>query len=239
MNYALVDVGNTSIKVKVFNQNLSEVSSFDLNKSEKSLNHFFNLEKIEKYLISSVVPELNEKVLKINPKKCCFLNHNDFSDLKINVSPIESVGIDRLVNAIAIKYKWDANVLVVDIGTAITFCKINKGGIYDGGIICPGFQMITSALNEKTAQLPQIQFPLIQPNIIGKSTKTAIESGLFHGSISMINGLINDCKKKNKTLSVVLTGGVPSCLLKYINHDVFEKDLQFIGLDILYKQKFL
>ena len=231
MTYALVDIGNTSIKIKVFDNESVEASSFELGKSNESLQQFFKMEKIDHYLVSSVVPDLNTEILRINNRNCYFLKHSDFSDLKIKVEPLQSVGIDRLVNAIAIKYKWDA--------TAITFCKINKGGIYEGGIIFPGFQMITSALNEKTAQLPEIQFPLKPPSIIGKSTKSAIESGLFHGAISMINGVINDCKEKNKKLSVVLTGGVPSSLLKYINHDVFEKDLQFIGLDIMYKQKFL
>ena len=239
MSYGLVDIGNSSIKIKIFDKNSNEKSFFELNKSTESLQQFFKIEKIDHYLVSSVVPDLNLEIKKINTKNCYFLKHSDFSDLNIKVTPIGSVGIDRLVNAVAVKYKWDANVLVVDIGTAITFCKISKGGIYEGGIIFPGFQMITSALNEKTAQLPVIQFPLTPPNIIGRSTKAAIESGLFHGAISMINGVINDCKEKNRKLSVVLTGGVPSSLLKYINHDVFEKDLQFIGLDIMYKQKFL
>lgn len=239
MTYALVDIGNTSIKIKVFDNESVEASSFELGKSNESLQQFFKMEKIDHYLVSSVVPDLNTEILRINNRNCYFLKHSDFSDLEIKVEPLHSVGIDRLVNAIAIKYKWDANVLVVDIGTAITFCKINKGGIYEGGIIFPGFQMITSALNEKTAQLPEIQFPLKPPSVIGKSTKSAIESGLFHGAISMINGVISNCTNENNNLSVVLTGGVPSCLLKYINHDVFEKDLQFIGLDILYKKKFL
>ena len=104
------------------------------------------------------------------------------------------------------------------------------------GIIAPGFKMIRNALYDGAEQLPLVDFPGDAPNLIGTTTNSAIQSGLFYGSTHLINGLINDIREEDPKASVVLTGGVPPLLVSHIHHDVYDPDLQFAGLDILFKK---
>ena len=95
MNYALVDIGNTSIKAKIYDKSYQEISSFIVNKSTQSLIQFFKeMKKINRYLVSSVVPELNSEIKKLKPSNVVFLDHDDFSELSIDVNPVKTVGID-------------------------------------------------------------------------------------------------------------------------------------------------
>ena len=235
MSYALVDIGNTSIKAKVFSENSLDFAC-TIGSDKRSLDLFFNQLNIEHYLISSVVPSINNAINEVNSKTTVFLTHTHFSDLNIHVKPLESVGIDRLVNAVAVQHRWNANAIIIDIGTVVTFCRVKKNGEYLGGVIVPGFQMIRNALFHGAEQLPLIDFPHHEPSIIGQSTQGAMASGLFHGAIKMINGIQHEIKQKEPNISTILTGGVPKALLPHIDHDAYERDLQFDGLKILYSK---
>ena len=229
MAHALVDIGNTSIDVKIY-VNSNQSFNFQLNRTDKALLFLCSKLSLQNIFISSVSPSINRKIESFQNPNVYFFTHNDFKDLVINIEPIESIGIDRLVNIVAALYKYHSNTIIVDAGTAITCCYINKKGEYDGGIILPGFHMVNSALKQNTEKLPLIPFPINQPELIGKSTKYAIESGLFFGSMHMINGVIDDIKQTYPEATVILTGGVPKELLKYINFDIFDYELQFFGM---------
>lgn len=235
MNYALVDIGNTSIKVKVY-KDKNDPYTCTIGSDHRSLTLFFSQLNINKYLVSSVVPSINETIREINPSKIFFLTHDHFLDLNIHVKPFTSVGIDRLVNAVAVKHRWNANAIIIDIGTVVTFCRVKKNGEYLGGVIVPGLQMIRNALFQGAEQLPLVDFPYQKPSIIGQSTKGAMASGLFYGALKMINGIQNEIKQSEKNISTILTGGIPTALLPYIDHDIYERDLQFDGLKILYSK---
>lgn len=233
MSYALVDIGNTSLKAKVF-KGKTEAYSCNLGTDPRSLALFFTQLKINQYVISSVVPSLNKKIQELTASKAYFLTHEHFLDLKVHVKPFTSVGIDRLVNAVAVQHRWNANAIIIDIGTVVTFCRVKKNGEYLGGVIVPGFQMIRNALFQGAEQLPLIDFPHQKPKIVGQSTKGAMASGLFYGAIKMINGIQKEIKKGEKNISTIITGGIPNALLPYIDHDIYERDLQFDGLKILH-----
>ncbi len=237
MRYALLDIGNTAIKAKVFeNENLA--SSFNLGKDTHSLKLFLNELNIDQILISSVVPSINKTIKTIRTQGVLFLNHAHFYELKIHVDPPETVGIDRLVNALAVKARWDTNTIIIDIGTCVTICNVKGVGEYCGGIIMPGFEMVRNALYSGAEQLPLIDFPSHEPKLIGKTTESAMSSGIYFGSIHMINGVVSELKKEDPNLVVILTGGLPSALLDKIEHDEFEPNLQFDGLKILYQNLF-
>ena len=191
---------------------------------------------IQHFLISSVVPTINAKIDALDQSNILFLNHDHFDDLKLYVEPPESIGVDRLVNALAVQKKWNGNVVIVDIGSCVTFCRVKMNGEYLGGVIAPGFQMIRNALYSGAEQLPLVDFPSSEPQLVGTSTESAMHSGLFYGSIHLINGIIDEIKRDDPKASVVLTGGVPALLVSHINHDVFDPDLQFTGLEILFKK---
>ncbi len=232
---ALVDIGNTTITAQVL-KNTTVMSSFMVGRSNHAINHFFKTPIINQYIVSSVVPELTQKITAINHSSIHCLTHADFSELTNHVTPPNSVGIDRLVNAYAVFKTIQTNALIIDVGTAVTFCKVSATGDYYGGVIVPGFSMIRQALYDHTSQLPLVQFPTTAPSVLGTSTPSAIESGLFYGAIHMINGIQERIKSEAPITTTILTGGIPSALLNHINHDQFIPDLQFKGLKLKINQ---
>jgi type III pantothenate kinase len=120
----------------------------------------------------------------------------------------ETIGPDRLANAVAAKKLFGAPVVVVDFGTAVTFDVVDAKGNYTGGIIAPGLAAMTSYLHEKTALLPEIKIRDIQA-IVGKSTKEAMLIGAVHGYRGLVRELISELKRELNcpALPVIATGG--------------------------------
>lgn len=119
-----------------------------------------------------------------------------------------SIGPDRLANALAAKIHFGAPVVVVDFGTAVTFDVVNAKGNYVGGIIAPGLSAMTNYLHEKTALLPKIEIREIK-TAVGKSTEEAMLIGAVKGYRGLVRELIGELKRelKCKKLPVVATGG--------------------------------
>jgi type III pantothenate kinase len=120
----------------------------------------------------------------------------------------DTIGPDRLANAIAARHHFGAPVVVLDFGTAVTFDVINRAGNYAGGIIAPGLAAMTDYLHEKTALLPRIKIREIKTSI-GKSTEEAMLVGAVHGYRGLVRELIGELRRelKVKRLPVVATGG--------------------------------
>ena len=120
----------------------------------------------------------------------------------------ETIGPDRLANAVAARARYGAPVVVVDFGTAVTFDVVNRAGKYIGGIIAPGLAVMTDYLHEKTALLPRIKIREVG-SPIGKSTEHAMRVGAFHGYRGMIRELIRELKRELsvRRLPVIATGG--------------------------------
>ena len=120
----------------------------------------------------------------------------------------ETIGPDRLANAVAARHRFGAPVVVVDFGTAVTFDVVDRAGNYAGGIIAPGLAAMTDYLHEKTALLPRIRIREIK-SAVGKSTEEAMLVGAVHGYRGLIRGLVLELKHELKTrrLPVVATGG--------------------------------
>ena len=120
----------------------------------------------------------------------------------------DTIGPDRLANAIAARHHFGAPVVVLDFGTAVTFDVVNRAGNYAGGIIAPGLAAMTDYLHEKTALLPRIKIREIKTSI-GKSTEEAMLVGAVHGYRGLVRELIGELKRelKVKRLPVVATGG--------------------------------
>ena len=123
----------------------------------------------------------------------------------------QTIGPDRLANAVAARVHFGAPVVVVDFGTAVTFDVVDRAGNYVGGIIAPGLAAMTGYLHEKTALLPRIE--IREPRgIVGKSTEQAMLVGAVHGYRGLIKELIARFKShlKTRALPVVATGGYAS-----------------------------
>jgi type III pantothenate kinase len=125
----------------------------------------------------------------------------------------ETIGADRLANAVAVKHKFGSPAVVVDFGTAVTFDVVDRAANYVGGIIAPGLSAMTSYLHEKTALLPRIKIREVDA-IVGKNTKEAMLIGAVHGYRGLIRELILELKRELKVrrLPVVATGGYAALL---------------------------
>jgi type III pantothenate kinase len=120
----------------------------------------------------------------------------------------ETIGPDRLANALAVKHHFGAPAVVVDFGTAVTFDVVDARGDYIGGIIAPGLAAMTDYLHEKTALLPRIRIREVN-GAVGKNTEQAMLIGAVHGYRGLVRELISELKRELKAphLPVVATGG--------------------------------
>ena len=126
-----------------------------------------------------------------------------------NVNPKE-VGADRLVTALGAIKRYKGNLIIIDSGTATTFDVISEDGYFEGGIISPGINLSVKALHKAAAQLPRIE--IRRPdNVVGHSTVSAMQSGIFWGYIGLIDGLVERIiEEEKRSFTVIGTGGVAS-----------------------------
>jgi type III pantothenate kinase len=128
--------------------------------------------------------------------------------IKVLLDRPEEVGADRVVNAVGGKDRYQAPLIVVDLGTATTFDVIDVDGNYAGGVIAPGINLSLQALEMAAAKLPHIAIERPQ-RIIGKSTVPAMQSGLFWGYVGLIEGLVERIRSEfGAPMHVVATGGL-------------------------------
>ncbi len=218
-----VDIGNTTIEIG-FIKNINDIVSYklatDLKKtSDDWLLTFRNLfmmeniyyDDVKLILISSVVPHIEDKIAtvlgNIFKLKPLFINKDVKVPIKINYKNPEEVGSDRLLNAFSASKKIKPPLVVVDLGTAITFDVVNSKGEYEGGLIFPGIESSLECLFSKAAKLPKVH--LVQMgSVVGKTTQDSINAGIFWGYVSLIDGVIDKVESEYKEpFKVIITGG--------------------------------
>tara|TARA_Y100000992_G_scaffold63288_1_gene38897 strand:- start:376 stop:954 length:579 start_codon:yes stop_codon:yes gene_type:complete len=189
-------------------------------------------------LFSSVVP-LALKQIKKN-----FKNSNykiiEIKDLKIkkiikiNISKLNQLGSDRIVNAIGgKKYK---NCLIVDFGTATTF-DIIKNNVYEGGVIAPGVKLSMINLSSSTALLPIFNLKNSK-KIYGKNTKDALNAGFIWGYEGLINNIVDKITLNWKMkYTIILTGGFANFFKKVIKKKtIVDQNITINGISKVYKE---
>jgi type III pantothenate kinase len=145
------------------------------------------------------------------------------------------VGADRLVNAVAAHTRYQGPLIVVDFGTATTFDVIDEGGRYCGGVIATGINLSLEALHRAAAKLPRVAVE--RPDrVIGTSTVSAMQSGVFWGYVSMIEGIVARIRSEfGAEMKVIATGGLAGLFAgatDVIEH--VDRDLTMAGLVELY-----
>lgn len=136
------------------------------------------------------------------------LNPDTVRGVGIDYPRPESIGQDRLANAVAVRHHHGAPALVVDFGTAVTFDVVDRAGNYVGGIITPGLSAMTDYLHEKTALLPRIR--IRNPRrVVGRNTEEAMLSGAVFGYRGLVSGIVRELKRELgvRRLPVIATGG--------------------------------
>ena len=128
--------------------------------------------------------------------------------LKVLIDRPDDVGADRLVNAVAAHERYEGPLIIVDFGTATTFDVVDGDGNYIGGVIAPGVNLSLEALHMAAAQLPRVGIQRTE-KVIGKSTVEAMQSGIYWGYVSMIEGLVARLRAEHGAeMDVIATGGL-------------------------------
>jgi type III pantothenate kinase len=248
----VIDVGNTHTVIGVYKEEKLLFHwriSTNIEKTEdeygilvKNLlaNSELSLTDITGIAISCVIPpvvwvlkKMSVDYFKVSP---IIVGPGIKTGIYIKTDNPKEVGADRIVNSIAAYKLYGGPVIIVDFGTATTFCAVNKDGVYLGGAIAPGIEISAKALAEKTAKLPKIE--IIKPkHSIGSNTITAMESGIFFGYLGLTNELIKRFKRElGKDSLVVATGGYSELIgneCKLI--DKINPFLTLIGLYLIYE----
>jgi type III pantothenate kinase len=214
----LFDVGNTNTHIglssakRVVRQTDIPTHQWFNGRVKDTLLDFVDRDRVESAALCSVVPKathlVSKAVWQLWKTETLELTPRTLRGVGIDYPRPNTIGPDRLANAVAARHHFGAPSVVVDFGTAVTFDVINRKGNYVGGIIAPGLAAMTDYLHEKTALLPNIKIREIK-SAIGKSTEQAMLVGAVHGYRGLIRELIMELKRelKAKHLPVIATGG--------------------------------
>jgi type III pantothenate kinase len=239
--YILGDIGNTETKLCYVSKNnkiIKKITFISKSINNNQLNYLLKknklkLDKVEKILFCSVVPNTFRKIKNFFSKKTkvkCFevKNLNLKSLIKIKVN-FKQVGSDRITNCISLMDKKN-NYIILDFGTATTFDVLIKNA-YFGGIIAPGVKLSLNTLSDKATLIPKIELKKMN-KVIGKNTISAVRSGFFWGYAGLIDNIIKLIKKETrKSFKVILTGGFSDLFKNSINTKVVHnRDITIKGL---------
>ena len=241
-----VDIGNTATSVALFCGNrIVQVKSMATDRNEMRFARDFSIlskgikksyPKLADAVVCSVVPTASKQVAQALKKnlggKILVAGQNFKIPIKNCYSNPKQVGQDRLACAYAVKIQYGSPAIVIDFGTALTIDVVSAKGEYEGGVIVPGISLSLKALSQHTALLPKVTFHSPRA-LVGRNTEESILSGMFHGYIALIDGVVKKIKKELKEKPVVvLTGGYGKLMGKFLKPsiDKFDPHLIFKGL---------
>jgi type III pantothenate kinase len=254
-----IDVGNSNIVLGVFDgdrlaeswrlQTLRERTADEIG---ILVTHLFSERGVDRakvtgIIISSVVPPLTgtmeEMAARYFGKEPLTVDPATNTGMPILYNPASDVGADRVVNAIAaydmFGRKGRTPVIAVDFGTATTFDVISAAGEYVGGVICPGIGISADALFQRAARLPRVDVRK-PPSIIGQTTVTSMQAGLFFGYVSMVDGIVRRIRAElpaGDTATCIATGGMAGILANETTAiQRVEPDLTLQGLRLIWKR---
>ena len=224
-----VSIGNTNLNFGLFENNvLTSHYRINANKfrdDETVIENWWNhipVDKIDDIVTVSVNYDAESLFLYWVQRKFGRLPIRIGVDIQpritINVENPEKVGLDRIVNAISAYHLVKKEVIIVDLGTAITFDAVSNCGEFIGGVISPGINMCADALHIRTYQLPRIKVK--EPAmLLGKDTESAMISGIYWGTIGTIITVLEKLfDELRSNPEVIATGGDAKLLAEHIKY---------------------
>lgn len=254
------DVGNTNIVLGVFKDGKMITNwrlETDNNKSADEygmiISQLFKyeglkVENVKDVIISTVVPSvlytLQHLSMKYFNRKAMVIGPGIRTGLIVKYDNPKQVGADRIVNAVAAHAKYGGPLIIIDFGTATTFCAVSEKAEYIGGTIAPGLKISSEALFEKTSKLPKVE--LEEPgNVICRNTINSMQSGLVYGHMGTVDYIVKKMKHElleyshteNREVKVIATGGLATLIDSGIDCiDHVDKMLTLEGLQMIYEK---
>lgn len=249
----VMDVGNTNIVLGVYDDNKLKYHwriETNRNRTEDEYGMLIkalfehegqSINDVTGIIISSVVPpimffleKMCEKYFRIKP---FIVGPGIKTGLNIKYENPREVGADRIVNAVAAIHEYGSPLIIVDFGTATTYCFVNEEKQYLGGAIAPGIQISTEALYTKAAKLPRIEIAPPE-RIIGRNTVEAMQAGVVYGYVGQVDGIVSRMKAySNKRPTVIATGGLAELIARESKEiDIVDPLLTLKGLHLIYNR---
>jgi type III pantothenate kinase len=248
------DVGNTNIVLGVYQgeklmdfwrvatDTQKTADEYGIIIKQMFIHQGYNIDDVKAVIISSVVPPmmytLEHMSRKYFKKEPLVVGPGIKTGMNIKIDNPKEVGADRIVNAVAGYEMYGGPLIIVDFGTATTYCAIAKNGDYLGGAISPGVRISMDALYQRTAKLPRVE--LIKPdNVICKNTISSIQSGVIFGYVGQVDYIIRRMKKElgDENTKVIATGGLSKLIASESETiDVVNGLLTLEGLRIIYER---
>lgn len=255
------DVGNTNIVLGVFDKDGNLIEDWrmqtDKNKSadeygmliSQLFNHRgLNMSDVDDVIISTVVPSilytLQHLSLKYFNIRAIEVGPGIKTGMVVKYDNPKQVGADRIVNAVAAYNKYGGPLIIIDLGTATTFCCVSDKFEYLGGTIAPGIKISSDALFEKTAKLPRVE--LIEPgHTICRNTIESMQSGLVYGHMGLVDYIIRMMKDEYvkkyggspEDIKVVATGGLATMVSRGVSSiNYVDRMLTLEGLHLIYQK---
>lgn len=246
------DVGNTNTVIGVFTgdclvtqwrirtDSLKTADEYGMMLRSLFESHEIDMGLVKAVVISSVVPSLMLEMEWMTDKyfhcKPLVIEPGVKTGLSIKYDNPREVGADRVVNAVAAYHKYGGPLVIIDFGTATTFCVLNAQGEYLGGAIAPGIRISTEALVNRASKLPRVE--LVKPrSIIGRNTINSMQSGIIYGFVGQVEGIVNRMKKEiGDNPRVVATGGLAPIIARETDAiDIIDEFLTLDGLRLIYE----
>lgn len=251
------DIGNTNIVIGVFREDHLVASwrvQTDSRRSSDELgiivyqllqNEGLTKNDISDIVISSVVPQVMFSMLHMTQKyfgmEPMVIGPGTKTGIHVKYENPKQVGADRIVNAVAGVRKYGSPLIIVDFGTATTFCAISKDAEYLGGSIIPGIKISSEALYEKAAKLTRVEL-IKMDKVICTNTNQSIQAGIFFGYVGSVDHIVGKMKEELCTddisesdIKVIATGGFASLIIEGSKQiDLIDRNLTLEGLNILY-----
>lgn len=248
-----IDVGNTTIIFGVYDKDVlidtyrmeTKILKTSDEYGSSLLAHFqisnVNKDNIKGAIISSVVPSVDhslEKMLidyfKVQP---IFVDTDLPLDLEIMIEPQKSLGADLLVGSFIATQKYGCPNIVIDMGTATTILVVNENKQIIGGMIYPGVREAFASLVKATSLLETTKLE-IPAKAIENNTKGCLQSGMYYGTASLIEGVVNRYVNEigNKNTKVIMTGGVSKVYQSILKDYIYDENLLLEGLNAIYKK---
>ncbi|MDD4833437.1 MAG: type III pantothenate kinase [Lutispora sp.] len=250
----VIDVGNTNIVLGIYEDKRLLESwriGTEIHKTSDeygmTINQLFNfsnykLSDINQVVISSVVPTamytLQHMARKFFKREPLVIGPGVKTGINIKYDNPKEVGADRIVNAVAAYELYGGPLVIVDFGTATTYCAVSKNGEYLGGAISPGIQISMDALFQKTAKLPKVE--LVKPEtVICKNTINSMQSGIIYGIVGQVDYIVKRMKKEldDEDTKVIATGGLAKMIaIESETINIVNGLLTLEGLRIIYER---